>query len=374
VPLLDDDEIIEFAPAAPSFATTVAALAPAAGWGYGQSFGQGGVASTAPTPAGWGIGQGSGQGIGVGSTTPRAVTITGWPQDEKSRTPAIPEAELLSVLTEIVKRDADQAVRNEALQGIYRMRSDAAINTLIQLYDGTSDVKVKGEIVGYLIRNNGDKSKAVAKLLTIAKSEQNEDLRSRAIRTLARVKGDDGANNLIQIYDSLQDTKLKQRVISSLANNKSRKAIDKLIQIAKTDTDPTIRQAAIRSLYAIDNRLYLEFADGIPRKISRNLEGFMKIELDAARDSLERMKLDGEFKWSADQMKLFEESQLKLKEELPKMKLKMKEFDPNFNFNFDHNFEFDLGPEFQDKFDELLAPRPKVERRATPAPAPKPNK
>src|SRR5262249_9814049 len=95
--------------------------------------------------------------INVLAQEPRATTITPVPtapiarraivleQDDKNRQPAIPEADLLNLLVDIVKRDADPNVRNEALQGIYRLRSDAAINALIQLYDSVTEVKVKSE-------------------------------------------------------------------------------------------------------------------------------------------------------------------------------------------------------------------------------------
>jgi hypothetical protein len=86
-------------------------------------------------------------------------------------------------------------------------------------------------------------------------------LRNRAITYLGNVKGDEGANTLIQIYDTLQDQKMKQYVIRSLAQNKSRKAIDKLIQIAKNDSDPAVRQFAIQRLYNVDNRIYLDLID-----------------------------------------------------------------------------------------------------------------
>ncbi len=181
----------------------------------------------------------------------------------QSKTPAIPEAELLSLLSDIVKKDSDENVRREALQGIYRMRnSDAAINTLIQLYDSVSDVKTKSEILGYLMRRSGDNSKAIAKLVQIAKNEKDETVQRAALNQLAYVKGDEGADHLIAIYDGMQDPKLKQRVIRALAYNKSKKAVDKLMAIAKNDSDPTVRTAAIRSLYEIDNRLYLNFAEG----------------------------------------------------------------------------------------------------------------
>src|SRR6266511_2895448 len=204
------------------------------------------------------------QGIGAGRQA----------QEDKNRQPTIPETELLNLLVDIVKRDSDPNVREEALQGICRLRSDASINALIQLYDGTSDAKVKGEIIPYLLRREGrdskvDNSKAVAKLIAIAKSEQNEDLRNKAVRYLGNVKGDDGANALIQIYDGLQDQKMKQYVIRSLAQNGSRKAVDKLIQIAKNDSDPVVRQFAIRNLYNVDNQRYLELIEKDRKRIGR---------------------------------------------------------------------------------------------------------
>ncbi len=270
------------------------------------------------------------------------AVIAGWDQDDKSKTPAISETELLGVLTEVVKRDSDPAVRNEALQGIYRMRSDAAVNALIQLYDGAGDVKVKSEIIGYLIRRNGDNSKAIAKLMTIAKSDQNEELRSRAIRYLAAVKGDEGANNLIQIYDGLQDSKMKQTVIRYLAYNKSRKAIDKLIQIAKNDSDPAIRQSAIRSLYGVDGRLYLEMVDKARPKIGMVGDGW-KIE------DLDQLRLDSK--------KFAEDFQLQNLE---------------FNLkNLENNFQFELSPEFKREIEEKEKSKLKRKTQSDVTPTPK---
>ena len=193
-------------------------------------------------------------------------------QDDKNRQPTIPETELLNLLVDVVKRDSDPNVRAEALQGITRLRSDASINALVQLYDASSDVKVKGEIIPYLLRREGreskvDNSKAIAKLISIAKSEQNEELRNKAVRYLGAVRGDEGADSLIQIYDGLQDQKMKQYVIRSLAQNRSRKALDKLIQIAKNDSDPVVRQFAIRNLYNVDNQRYLELIDKDRKRI-----------------------------------------------------------------------------------------------------------
>ncbi len=204
---------------------------------------------------------GVGQGVGIG--------------DDRNAQPLIPEAELLALLTDVVKRDTDPNVRNEALRGIYRFRSDAGVNALLSLYDSVADVKTKGEILSYLMRSEGDNSRAIAKLLQVAKSEKDETLRTRAFSQLAKVKGDEGANHLISIYDTLQDSKEKQTLIRYLGYNKSRKAADKLMHIAKNDADPAVRQSAIRSLYSIDNRLYLDLREKMaqpPNKVSRLFE------------------------------------------------------------------------------------------------------
>ena len=92
------------------------------------------------------------------------------------------ERSFKTVLSDIVRKDADPNVRSEALQGIYRLRTDASIDALIQLYDAVADVKVKGDILSNLLRRNKDNSKAIAKLAAVAKTEKDETLRSRALR------------------------------------------------------------------------------------------------------------------------------------------------------------------------------------------------
>jgi hypothetical protein len=199
-----------------------------------------------------------GQASGYGGAAPLARPAGG----EKNDTPAIPETELISVLTEIVKKDADPSVRNEALQGLYHLRTDNSITALIQLYDTLTDVKVKGDILSNLMRRKGDNSKAIAKVVSVAKTEKDETLRNRALNAMVNIKGDEGADHLIAIYDSLQDAKMKQSVIRALAMNKGKKAVDKLIQIAKNDSDPTIRQYAVRAITNIDGgNLYLEMLE-----------------------------------------------------------------------------------------------------------------
>jgi len=228
----------------------------------------------------------------------------------------IPEAELITILSDIVKRDADPSVRSEALRGIYRVRSDSGINALLSLYDGIADTKTKAEILDNLVRSKGDNSRAMAKLVQVARSEKDETLRSRALRQLGRVPGDDGATQLISIYDSLQDSKEKQLVIRYLGVNKSKKAADKLVQIAKNDTDPAVRSSAVRALYAIDNRLYLDVRD----KISTELH-YAPFALENLKANIENLTWDKEaFQLHGDEIK--------------------RAFEKMEDFKFDHDFHF----------------------------------
>lgn len=243
----------------------------------------------------------------VATTGPAVV----WSDDQKA-TPVIPEAEMISILTDIVKRDTDPSVRSEALRGIYRYRSDAGINALLGLYDSISDTRTKAEILDNLVRSKGDNTRAMAKLNQVAKTEKDETLRSRALRQLGRIPGDEGVTQLIGIYDSLTDSKEKQLVIRYLGGNKSKKAADKLVQIAKTDTDPAVRAAAIRSLYAIDSMRYLDVRDKISwdghafenfnfnlnfpefKLDAERMHNDLKYSLEMQKDAIERFKWDNE--------------------------------------------------------------------------------
>lgn len=207
-------------------------------------------------------------GAGYAAAALQAELLAQTAASSKSATPALPESELLSVLTDIVKKDSDPAVRNEALQGIIRFRTDAGIESLITLYDSLADRETKSRVITSLLRRNGDNTKAAAKLVAIAKTEKDEDLHARAMSQLASLKGDESATSLISVFDSLSDPKVKQLVVRYLASTKNRNAIDKLIAIAKSDPDPTVRQTAIRSLYSIDNRLYMDLLD---RAVVRDL-------------------------------------------------------------------------------------------------------
>lgn len=366
---------------APPAAQSPVAIGTGASGGISGGVG-GGISSGVPG----GIASGVSGGI-AWAPSPLTGAIAGWgQQDDKKKAPAIPEAELLNLMVDIVKKDSDPNVRNEALQGIYRLRSEAASNALISLYDSVTDPKAKGEIIAYLLRREGDNSKAISKLTQIAKTETNEDLRNRAIRYLGNVKGDEGATNLIQIYDTVQDAKTKQYLIRSLAYNKSPKAIDKLKQIAKNDTDPQVRSSAIRSLYSIDSRLYLETVPpgqrigmvdfdrhlfSTPQAFSfdgRYFEFDTKRWEEMTREwELKWKEIDGKYKELMDKFQI--EGLDKLKLEMPKIELKLKELNEKLKVEKDINLISPIESQLRGQISQLTAQLAAVSRNNASSPA-----
>ena len=99
----------------------------------------------------------------------------------------IPESELLPQLVKIARTDANAEVRREALRAIARLRSEASTDALISIYDGSKDVKTKDWIIRGLA-SNGSK-KAAQKLIAIAQSDSDPQMRLQALRRLGDLAG-----------------------------------------------------------------------------------------------------------------------------------------------------------------------------------------
>lgn len=70
--------------------------------------------------------------------------------------------------------------------------------------------------------------------------------RARAIRGAVRAGATTA--DLIRLYDAGQDRRVKDTLIEAMGRIGGRAAVDKLIQIARTDTDPQIRRRAVNRL------------------------------------------------------------------------------------------------------------------------------
>jgi len=99
----------------------------------------------------------------------------------------IPESELLPQLVKIARTDANAEVRREALRAIARLHSEASVDALISIYDASKDGKTKEWIIRGLA-SNGSK-KAAQKLVSIAQSDSDPQMRLQALRRLGDLAG-----------------------------------------------------------------------------------------------------------------------------------------------------------------------------------------
>lgn len=134
-----------------------------------------------------------------------------------------------------VARTGPQHVRVAAVRELGRFGGPDAPTELLRVYP-TGDITVKRQVV----RSLGE-LRARGPLLSIARSEANLDLRSRAILMLGRAGG---SRELRELY-SKASVEAKRPIILSLFNAR---ADDELIQIAQRERDRSLQQEVLVQL------------------------------------------------------------------------------------------------------------------------------
>ncbi len=141
------------------------------------------------------------------------------------------------IVVQIAKGGANPDLQQKAVEYLGFYRGNENVQTLSEIYASSSDVNVKRTILrGYMSQRDIDR------LLNVAKTESNADLRRDAINYLGSL----GAQNeLGQLYSNDQTVEVKQAIINAMHNDGN---TEKLMEIARTDKDPSIRISAIRRL------------------------------------------------------------------------------------------------------------------------------
>jgi beta-lactamase regulating signal transducer with metallopeptidase domain len=122
-----------------------------------------------------------------------------------------------------------------------RAGTGQGIDLLLKLYDGTQDLETKRTVLAYL--GGSDNPKASEKVLSIARTDPNLELRRAAISYIA--DRDKSFDVLVSLYERDSDLQIKQALLSYLADSDDLRATDKLFSIAQSDRSPELRRAAI---------------------------------------------------------------------------------------------------------------------------------
>jgi len=140
------------------------------------------------------------------------------------------------VLGEVARNSSNPDLQLKAIRDMGIMGHEDARKELASIYASSSDVRLKSAILKSFMQSGSRDF-----LLNAAKSEKNPELRHDAIRQLAMTGGQD---ELWQLYQSasIED---KKTILQSMfmGGNSSR-----LLEVAKSEANPELRVAAIKSL------------------------------------------------------------------------------------------------------------------------------
>jgi HEAT repeat protein len=145
-------------------------------------------------------------------------------------------------LMNIIRQEKSPDLRRDAVRQLGPMGGTAELQ---QLYKDTGDIETK-EIILQAMGVAGD----AQDLISIAKTESNPEIRSRAIRNVGIFGGTDGKNALLSIYESQADVQSKKEVIRALFIHGAAKD---MVTLARKETNPELKKELVRNLAIMDS-------------------------------------------------------------------------------------------------------------------------
>ncbi|HZD49828.1 MAG TPA: HEAT repeat domain-containing protein [Silvibacterium sp.] len=142
-------------------------------------------------------------------------------------------------LVEAASHESNPQLVKSAVQTLGAM---GATSQLLTLYRQTSNAQTKAEIINAFVAAG---QKGADALGTIASSEQDPELRRKAIRNLGIAGGMSAAPSLVATYKKNSDPETKKAVIQALflAGDSH-----DLVELARAEKDPSLKQAIVQQL------------------------------------------------------------------------------------------------------------------------------
>jgi HEAT repeat protein len=148
-------------------------------------------------------------------------------------------------LVEAARHESDPELVRTAVHTLGAM---GATSQLLTLYHDTSDPKVKAEVINGLIPAG---QKGADALGSIAGSEQDPELRRKAIRNLGVAGGMSAAPALVATFKKNTDLETRKAVAQALflAGDSH-----DLIELARAEKDPAVKQSLVQQLSLMHNK------------------------------------------------------------------------------------------------------------------------
>jgi HEAT repeat protein len=114
---------------------------------------------------------------------------------------------------------------------------------LSQLYAKEASVEIKKQIIQAMYTGGNS-----SRMMDLAKTEQNPELRRVAVRNLGLMGGKGNTDVLVEIYNSEKDPAVKRTAISALGMNDRNENAAALVAIARKEQDPALKKEIVTRL------------------------------------------------------------------------------------------------------------------------------
>jgi thioredoxin-like negative regulator of GroEL len=131
---------------------------------------------------------------------------------------------------------------------VHTLGAMGAAPQLLSLYHDSSNPEVKAEVINGLIPAG---KKGADALTSIADSEQDPELRRKAIRNLGVACGMSAAPTLVAIYKKDPDAETRKAVAQALFNAGD---THDLVELARMEKDPAVKQSLVRQLSVMHSK------------------------------------------------------------------------------------------------------------------------
>jgi hypothetical protein len=154
-------------------------------------------------------------------------------------------ADARKILLDTARNGPNNGLQMKAIDFMGMMGGEDAHKDLASLYSGSSDPKVKREVLKSYMLSGSRES-----LLEAVKSEKDPALRSQAIKYWAMTGNSDDGAALTAIYKSDSNTEVRKAVLDALFMKQDGKA---MVDLAKAEKDPAQKLEIVRKMSMIQS-------------------------------------------------------------------------------------------------------------------------
>jgi HEAT repeat protein len=144
-------------------------------------------------------------------------------------------------LLSAAQTEQNAALRGEAVQQLGVMGAD---DELWQIYQKESDLDVKKRIIRAMFTGG-----SVTRMIELAKTEQNADLRRTAVANLGIMDSKRTGDALLGIYNAEKDPAIKRSVVQGLFQQSNAAA---LVALARKEPDSALKRDIVQKLSVMD--------------------------------------------------------------------------------------------------------------------------